>query len=326
MSTDSTTATAPAFLLLSPLPNWQGSEQKVTEGMAVRRLDPIERQAVEASESLLDHHQIGEAPRDAYWLCYDFENCHPPDNIRYRRRQEAAFKLMLHTMYAVQILAPIGAPNLFLLYGKTDDGLKLESSQRRQVFLETVWGRACPIPSSFGDEVPVLLERVRHAFQKPVLRLQIPVWLLEQGMGAPDRHIRILLWATGLDGITRSGSTAAFAERLCELLGAESRIFPADGAGRQPRYRVADVVEDLYQLRNEMAHGLPFHEKFRKTRGFLADDGRPIAADFANYRYDHVLEECAIFLLSRALKEVLLRNCLFDVQTKRWREQDSDGQ
>jgi hypothetical protein len=57
-----------------------------------------------------------------------------------------------------------------------------------------------------------------------------------------------------------------------------------------------------------MAHGLPFHEKFRKTRGFLADEGQPISEDFANYRYDQVLEECAAFLLCRALKEILMRS------------------
>jgi hypothetical protein len=286
----------------------------------------MERQLLESSDALLDHHEIGAAPRDGYWLCYEFENCHPPDNVRYRRRQDAAFKLMLHAMYSIQILAPIGAPNLLLLYRTSEGGMTLDSTQRRQAFLETVWGRACPVPASFPDEIPIVLERLRQAFLKPILRLQIPVWLLEQGMGAPDRHIRILLWATGLDGITRSGGTAAFAERLCELLGAQTRIFPADSANRRPKYRVVDVVEDLYQLRNEMAHGLPFHEKFRKTRGLLGDNGMPISADFANYRYDHVLEECAIFLLCRALKETLIQNRDFDVQTKGWREQDADGQ
>ena len=69
-----------------------------------------------------------------------------------------------------------------------------------------------------------------------------------------------------------------------------------------------DVAEDLYQLRNEMAHGLPFHEKFRKTRGFLGDDGLPIAEEFADYRYDPVLEECAIFLLCKALREILVND------------------
>jgi hypothetical protein len=306
--TASTEGRTSAFVLLSPLPNWKGTEQAITGEIHIRRLVPPERAALNTSDTLLRHQGIGEAARDAHWLCYRFENAYPSDNVRYRRRQDAAFKLMLHAMYSVQILVPIGAANLFLLYRETDNGLILDSTQHRQALIETVWGRVCDIPASFPDEIPVVLERLHEAFRKPTLRLQIPVWLLEQGLAAPDRHIRILLWTTGLDGITRGGGTVAFAERLSDLLGAATQVFPPSAANRRPNYRVIDVVEDLYQLRNEMAHGLPFHEKFRKKRGFLADDDQPISEEFASYRYDQVLEECGVFLLCRTLREAFLRN------------------
>jgi hypothetical protein len=222
---------------------------------------------------------------------------------------------MLHVIYSIQILAPIGATNLFLLYGQSKDGLTLDSTQRRQVFIAPVWARLCDVPTAFRDEIPVVLDRVREVFQKPTLRLQIPVWLLEQGLSAPDRHIRILLWATGLDGITRSGGIVTFSGRLCQLLGPDTLIFPPSAANRRPKYTVVDVVEDLYQLRTEMAHGLPFHERFRKKRGFLAGDDQPVSDEFANYRYDQVLEECAAFLLCKALREIFLRSRGFDAQT-----------
>jgi len=302
----------PLFVLLTPLPTWRGTGQAIREGIGIRRLAPLECEAVKRSEELLQHHDIGESAISGHWLCYEFENSYPPDNVRYRRRQEAAFKLLLHAMYAVQILVPVGAPNLLLLYRQTVDGPVLDSSQHRPAYIGTVWARLCDVPVSFGDEIPVLLDRLHEAFQKPILRQQIPVWLLEQGLIAADRHIRILLWATGLDGITQSAGTGAFAERLCGLLGPDTDIFPAAAAHRKPGYRVRGVVGDLYLLRNEMAHGLPFHEKFRKTRGFIAEDGEPISDEFAKYRYDQVLEECAGFLLCQALKEVFLRNCLSD--------------
>jgi hypothetical protein len=304
-------------VLLSPLANWKGQEESVAEGMEIRRLRPAESSALEASDTILHHHDIGELAKDCYWLCYDFENDYPADNVRYRRRQDAAFKLMLHAMYSIQILLPIGATNLFILYRKTEAGLALELTTRRQAFLETIWGRQCRFDPSFRDEIAPVLDRIRQTFQKPILRLQIPIWLLEQGMGAPDRHIRILLWATGLDALTRSGGTVAFGERLGQLLGPETEIFPPDAANRRPKYRVIDVVGDLYQLRNEMAHGLPFHEKFRKKREFLAEGG---VEELAAFRYDHVLEECAVFLLSKTLREVLLRNRVFDVHTMCWSE------
>jgi hypothetical protein len=312
---------ATRFLMLTPLPNWKGPEEPITAGIAIRGLHPPERASLESSDALLHHHDIGEQARGGYWLCYDFENDYPPDNVRHRRRQDAAFKLMLHAMYSAQILAPVGSTNLLLLYRRTDDGLVLDSTQRRQAFIETVWSRLCPVPASFRDDVPLVLERLRQAFQQPILRLQIPIWLLEQGMGAPDRHIRILLWATGLDAITRSGGTTAFCERLCQLLGADAQIFPASTTGLMPKYKVIDVAADLYQLRSEMAHGLPFHEKFRKKRGFVIDGDQSISPDFADYRYDQVLEECAGFLLCKALRQVLLRNCMFDVHANCWRDQ-----
>ena len=316
-----TPTTPTTFVWLSPLPNWNGTTQGIAEGICIRRLAASEKLALGSSEPLLRHHEIPLSAEDGFWLCYGFENPHPSGDVRFRRRQDAAFKLMLHAMYAVQILTPIGAPNLFLLYRQTQDAPILEATQHRPAFIGAGWASQCNPPESFGDDAPIILERVHDAFQKPTLRLQIPVWLLEQGLSAPDRHIRILLWATGLDGVTRSGGVAAFAERLCRLLGPDVMVFPLDSTGRRPKYRVVDVVEDLYLLRTEMAHGLPFHEKFRRTVGFLGEDGAPISDEFVDYRYDHVLEECAGFLLSKALREMFLRNVAFDVQAGCWSEQ-----
>jgi hypothetical protein len=289
------------FVLLSPLPGWRGDEQDIAEGIRIRRLTTAERAALDgAADALLRHHDVVEAAWDACWVTYEFENPHPPDNVRHRRRQEAAFKLMTHTQYAIQILAPVGAPNVFLLYRKTGDGLALETTQQRLAYLPSIWGGLEAAPADFGAHIRPVLAQVREIFQRPILRLQIPIWLLEQGLGAPDRHIRILLWATGLDGLTRSGGGVVhFGERVCELVGAESYVFPPAEGHCQPELRVKDVAQDLYQLRTEMAHGLPFHVKFRQTRG--------LSGEFPDCRYDQVLEECAVFLLCGALRETLLR-------------------
>jgi hypothetical protein len=291
----------PGFLWLLPLPEWNGTDEPITPEMGIRRLSPAERAGIDSSDALLLHHDVDGAARDRFWLCHEFENGFAADDVRYRRRQDAVFKLMLHALYSVQILLPAGAPNLFLLYRRNGDGLTLESTERRHVLTGTAWARRSPVPRSFADDIGRVLACLHEAFQKPTLRLQIPVWLLEQGLSAPDRHIRILLWATGLDAITRSGRTVAFGEALCELLGGETPVFPPDAANRLPAYLVRDVAEDLYLLRNEMAHGLPFDQKFRKRRDFLPGDG-----ELGDCRYDQVLEECAAFLLCRALRETFL--------------------
>jgi hypothetical protein len=296
----------PSFLLLSALPNWRGGDSHLAADLAIRKLNEAERAAVGSGEG------------DGYWLCHEYENPYADELARHKKRHETAFKLMLYATYAVQVLIPCGGTGLFLLYRRSGEGLSLRTNERRLPLLPTEWGVRCCVPATVAAEAPAMLERVLEAFYKPVLRLQIPIWLLEQGLGAPDQHIRILLCATGLDSLTKSSGQAIFKERLCDLLGAGTLIFPPDAAGRQPCYRVEDVAGHLYQLRNELAHGLPFQPIFHKRQGFLDEAGRPVADECAKYRYDKVLEECAVFLLCRTLREVLLSRLVFDVHRKEW--------
>jgi hypothetical protein len=295
-----------SFLLVSPFPNWRSGNTELAPGLGIRQLNQAERGTVDGGE------------QNGYWLCHEFDNPYPPEIGRHKKSREAAFRLMLHAVYAIQVLVPCGAAGMFLLYRRGAEGWIQETTERRQPFLPTEWGRRCCVPAAFAAEAPVMLERVLEAFYKPVLRLQIPIWLLEQGMAAPDQHIRILLCATGLDSLTKASGQTVFRERLCELLGADTLIFPPDATGRQPRYRVGDIAGHLYQLRNEMAHGLPFQPIFHKKQGFLDAAGEPVAEAFAKHRYDKVLEECAVFLLCRALREVLMSRLVFDVHRMEW--------
>jgi hypothetical protein len=295
-----------SFLVVCPFPNWRGGDAELAPGLGIRQLNQSEREALEGGEP------------DGYWLCHEFDNPYPPERTRHKKRREAAFRTMLHAVYAIQVLVPCGAPGAFELYRRSTEGWVQETIERRQPFLPTDWGRRCCVPAAFAAEAPVMLERVLETFRLPVQRLQIPIWLLEQGMAAPDQHIRILLCATGLDSLTKASGQTVFKQRLCDLLGADTLIFPPDATGRQPRYRVGDVAGHLYQLRNEMAHGLPFQPIFYKKLGFLDAAGEPLAEDFARHRYDKVLEECAVFLLCRTLREVLLSRLVFDIHTLEW--------
>lgn len=294
------------FLVLSRLAHWHGGDLPFNEGIEIRRLTPGEAAAAGSVD-------LGE-----YWLCHAFENPYPDRTGRHRKRREAAFKLARHAMYAVQVLVPCGSTGAFQLCRSTPDGWKPESAESHQPLLPTDWARRCVVPATVAADAPAMLERVLEVFHQPILRLQIPIWLLEQGMAAADQHIRLLLLATGLDSLTRASGQGVFKERLCDLLGADTLIFPPDAAGRQPRYRVGDIAGHLYELRNEMAHGLPFQAIFHKKEGLQEVSGGPVGPEFARYRYDKVLEECSLFLLCRALREVLLSRLVFDVHMLEW--------
>jgi hypothetical protein len=296
----------PSFLLLSAIPNWKGEDVKLAPDMAIRRLKDAERCAADQGEP------------DGYWLCHEFDNPYEDELARHKKRRETAFKLMTYATYAIQVLMPRGTTGVFLLFRWNGEGWSPCGVERRQQMLPTEWAASCVVPSQFACDAPAILERVLEAFYKPVLRLQIPLWMMEQGLAAPDRHIRILLCSTGLSSLTKASGQAAFKERLCSLLGAGTQIFPPDDAGRQPGYCVEEVAGHLYQLRNELAHGLPFGAIFHRKTGFLDCGGQPVTEEFARCRYDKVLEECAVFLMCRAMREVLLSRLVFDVHRMEW--------
>lgn len=200
--------------------------------------------------------------------------------------------------------------------------LMLESGDHRLPLNETLWGRLVSHPGTTATELPVMMERIEEAFQRHIIRVQNPVYLLEHGLQATNLHVRVLLWTTGLDGLLMANTRKEFVGRLHNLLGANTPIFPPDKImNRQPKYKVKDVSDDLYELRSEIAHGREISKRFREKTGFKAIDGFDMAGVFPNYQYRQVLGECAVFLLANALRKVLTLNLLDEIANeKKWRQ------
>jgi hypothetical protein len=224
--------------------------------------------------------------------------------------------------YAFQLLAPTGSRGLVLMARWIGGKLMLESGHHRLPLNETVWGRLVSVPGTMPTELPVIMERIEDAIRRPIIRVQNPVYLLEHGLQATNLHIRVLLWTTGLDGLLMANNRSEFVERLHNLLGADTLIFPPDKImNRQPKYKVSDVSGDLYDLRSEIAHGREISKRFREKTGFKAMGGFDISGVFPDYQYRQVLGECAVFLLASSLKKVLLMNLLDDIASERkWRQ------
>src|ERR1039458_5940837 len=159
----------PSFLLLSPLPNWRGAGAEFAPNLGIRRLTQSELGLVGSGED------------GGYCLYYEFDNPYAKDLARHRKRLQAAFRLLLHAVYAIQVMVPCGWTGVFLLCRRQGEQWIREATERRQPLLATDWGQKCIVPATFAAEAPALLERIVDAFLKPVLRLQIPIWL--QGPG-----------------------------------------------------------------------------------------------------------------------------------------------
>ena len=121
---------------------------------------------------------------------------------------------------------------------------------------------------------------------------------------------RFILWCSALEGIYTSqnknhqGSNVA-KERIKWFLGKKTSIFaPGDIQSfmSQPNYTVSDVVDDLYEVRNCIAHGDRIPERFFKIvpRGYLDADGNILT----------VLHDGLSFIIRASLLRILKDNLL----------------
>ena len=306
------------YIFIAPLKGWEGTEGPITGSLSVKRQDDATFPDLDSWAYFLSQHDLNQLKSVRNWLWYEFQSPWP----RNTQVEAAALARFDFVQYAFQLLAPTGSRGLVLMARRIGGKLILESGHHRLPSNETVWGRLVSIPGTIPTELPVIMERIEDAIRRPIIRVQNPVYLLEHGLQATNLHIRVLLWTTGLDGLLMANNRSEFVDRLHNLLGAETLIFPPDKImNRQPKYKVSDVSGDLYDLRSEIAHGREISKKFREKTGFKAMDGFEISGVFPDYQYRQVLGECAVFLLSSALKKVLLMDLLDDIASeKKWRQ------
>ncbi len=240
------------------------------------------------------------------WVCCDFRDLPVLENWKKAR----AMQFVQNVVLAMQVVAPAGGEDSqTVLFEHRAEGLASVSVWHRPPMRSTPWARVAAFntPTSLPD-VQTVVRRVLRAFAQNVVRLVNPLYLLEYGLEATNPHIRVLFWVTALEGLLMSVRRDNFKERLFNLLGERTFVFPPIdifGFG-QPKYRVGEVAEDLYELRSVVAHGGEIPAKFALACGFRDVSDTTIEVHEKNCLYLEVLEECALFLLCRALRYVFV--------------------
>ena len=140
-----------------------------------------------------------------------------------------------------------------------------------------------------------------------------PLYFLELGLQADNAGVRSFLWTTGIDSLLVANTEAKFKRRISNLLGANSYVFPADGSGRQPIYKVEKLASRMYKLRSLIAHGVEIDESFRRRVGFQTGGSFPLTGKFLNYLEADILNEAALFLLCAVLRRIVVSKSLFDL-------------
>jgi hypothetical protein len=122
------------------------------------------------------------------------------------------------------------------------------------------------------DELSAIIDGTLWALDSDSVTAN-PFQYLEMGLQTAVNHGKAgaLLWMIGLDALLAAQGATLFAARLCRLLGRDTRIFPKDYAGLWPAYTVGELAADIYQIRNQIAHGDRIREEYLRKSEFRFD-------------------------------------------------------
>jgi hypothetical protein len=309
------------YAVISPVPSWNARKDlQLSDRIRIERIPEAERPKFEAWNEFLSLSQIRDLSRKSFWFRYDFQ----AEPLKGTESKFAATELLRNVLIAYQVARPVGTgetATLVIPCEKTKNGLVIDTIHNYRRLETTLWGRMIASePVDFGA-ISAVSTGVQEAVARRVVRLQNPLYLLEMGQQADNPHIRVLLWVAGLDALLMARNAKVFERRLFNFLGRQTFVFPAVADLAQPQYTLGDVVLDLYELRNTIAHGGTIHKRFRDELGFKDVGGNLIDGYNHTYQRRQILEEAALFLLCSALRRVFVNNLTGIVaDTKGWRD------
>jgi hypothetical protein len=235
-----------------------------------------------------------------YWLvaAKEYENAYGPDsNELYAAAHSAAM--------ALQIICPTGAPHAFLKLQQTNNGWETIDSDHPKQLLSTLLGRITSLEDQgLEQHFDAVYQGIRRATQDELVRVQNPVLLLEHGQQIGNPPLGNLMFVMGLDVLFMAGESANFVPRVAGFLGHDTLLFPPDDfLQRQPETTVAHVLQDVYELRNIIAHGQEIPKTpYREPHVLKSKTGETI--NQVPLSYVDILLEASLFLLTTALRKI----------------------
>jgi hypothetical protein len=206
---------------------------------------------------------------------------------------------------ALQIIYPSGAPHIFLKLVQTDDGWENAGSYQPKRLETTFVGKSATLEDQgLAQHFDAVYQGIRRANEDKLVRLQNPVLLLEHGLQIGNPPLGNLMSVMGLDVLFMAGESSNFLARVGGFFGLDTLLFPPeDFLHRQPETTVAHVLNDVFELRNIIAHGQEIPEKpYRELYSLRSTTGEQI--NQIDLYYLGVLRDASRFLLTSALRRV----------------------
>ncbi len=240
----------------------------------------------------------------SHWLCIERE-CDWPDRSVLGKMADDLRTAML----AFQLWAPIGWDGLILdcsaLEGK--DFLKVETAHLPEHYAVPLWARGIDLKRLDPVQLSPLIEGTLTAIESGFVPIVNPFQFLELGFQTAVNHKRAgsVLWMMGLDAILASRTKLGFSEHLQKLLGANSRVFPEDWAGRRPMYTVGELASDMYEFRSLIAHGKEILPKYRDPITIDYEQADLVYLPAEKWSRGTLMIESIVFCLLAALRKVI---------------------
>jgi hypothetical protein len=308
----------PEIIVATPLDAQAVSRPyQFSDGVSIRQLPSI-RWDVSIVRQFISEKEREAIEKTRYWLCVSREVARPSD-----QDTDFIYELAHYALWTIQIICPSGAKCSLLKFWNTAQGYDNIGSLHPRELEGTLLSKRTRLEDcGLRQQFECIYSYVKRAFEEKVVRLQNPVLLLEHSMQAGNPNLSALMAVMGLDILMMAGNISNFVPRLGGFLGPTSPVFaPPSDKPDGPVITVQEVIEDLYDFRNIIAHGneIPEHP-WRERRDLLDKYGSRL--NFGDYYYCQLLRDCGIYFITRVLRQLFVDQMFDKVKdTHVWKKQ-----
>jgi hypothetical protein len=309
------------FTIFIPLPSWRvRREMQILPDVLIRHTPAGIGDDLVPWSHYFSGRQIEALRSSKFSLQHKFMDAPAKESDAKRIAKES----IINAFLAYQVVLPAGTHEtggFVILCRRNLSGLEPSSAAVLPPMFPTPWGKKMSVRAEVNrKEISSVASGIQQASHAKTSRLLNALQLLKLGFQASDMLIRTLIWVTALDGLVLAGNGRAFVSRLKRFLGGTTSVFPVLPGLGHPKYMVGEVVEDLYEIRNHIAHGRALEGRFEEPVSSCTSNSQLLHRDGTRYKYYEVLHECALFLLCMTVREICSRKLVETISdTKRWR-------
>jgi len=290
-------------------------EHEFPNGLAVRPIRPILWE-LSAAKSYMSDNDRETLSKINYWLCIEKQW----DSWTSSNSERDPYYRTHLALIALQVLCSRTSLNVHMRFWKRADGFDNIGSFHPKEMKSTPLGRFFPYSESeIVQKFVAVSNGVLKAESERVIRLMNPLVLLEHGLQIDHVYLSTLMWVMGLDMLFMACNRNEFGKRIKKFLGETTEVFPPISSNFPFCLTVEELVNDIYDIRSEIAHGRAIPERFRKPiRSELNNDLSP--SFYAGVPYSEFLRQGALRILTLSLEKVFLSNLVTEVaNTNIWR-------